>query len=90
MTVKAESPLKPNSDNEKEINLYVIYEKVCNRKNRGSIAPGARRAAHVAAEAASIFISDPTQANLKNFELAERKWAELASNKGTREVAPQI
>lgn len=57
------------------INLYDIYSKVCNRKNSGSIAPGARLAAAVAAEKASELIAKVSPITLAAFRDAERKWA---------------
>lgn len=58
-----------------KVNLYDIYAKVCNRKNRGSIAPGVRLAAHEAAEIAKTLIGNPSIANLYAFRSAEKKWS---------------
>jgi len=64
------------------INLYDIYRKVCNRKNDGSMAPGARLASKVAADKARELIEKVSPTALAAFREAERKWASLTgSNK---------
>ena len=60
------------------INLYDIYRKVCNRKNSGSIEPGARLAAKIAADKAFELIEKVSPSTLTSFREAERKWASAA------------
>lgn len=60
------------------INLYEIYSRVCNRKNKGSTAPGARLAAHEAAEKARLLQQCPNSKTLAAFREAEQQWARLA------------
>ncbi|MDO9278302.1 MAG: GIY-YIG nuclease family protein [Polaromonas sp.] len=63
------------------VNLYVTYSLICNRKNKGSTAPGARKAAHDAADKAKLFITNPCSATLADFRHAEEKWSKAASGK---------
>lgn len=60
------------------INIYEIYSRVCNRKNKGSIAPGARLAADQAAETAALLLRCPNATTLAGFREAEKHWARLA------------
>lgn len=64
-----------------QINLDEIYSLVCNRKNKGSTAPGARAAAHKAAEKAKLFIDTPNFTALAVFREAEEQWAIAAGGK---------
>lgn len=60
------------------VNLYDIYAKFLNRKNRGSAEPGVRAAADRAAEVAKQLLDAPTHENVRAIKEAEAKWMRLA------------